>query len=202
MSISLASLDIGGSPLKKAALIIAVSLLINAAFIYFMILPLNGKIESTKRSTDDIIANNERIRKIIVQTNEKKEHVADLSNQHEKLVNTGVIKPLLNSYAMRAKTILSPYMELSGLTIENVTEQPPIPLQQPEPLTETIYCRQPIEITTSGSYTQMTALISYVERDLPMVILSSLKITAQNRDPEIHKINLSFEWPARTETAR
>ena len=191
-----------GSPAKKAALIIAVSILINAAFIYFMVLPLNNKITSTKHATDDTIANNERIRRIIDTSNSKKESVANLKKDHEKMEKSGVITPLLNSYAMRAKTLLSPCMKQCGLVVEDVTELIPIPLQQPQPLTNTTYCRQPIELTTSGSYTQMTAFISYVEKELPMATLSSLKITTQSRDPEIHKITLCFEWPAKTNTTK
>ena len=187
------------SPAKRAALILGVCILLNAAFVYFMVLPLNGKISSTRKSTEDIMANNDRIQKIIGTTNTKKENTYNLKNEHEKLVKTGVITPLLNSYAMRAKTLLTPYTRKCGLTIEDVTELAPIPLLQPEHLNEICFSRQPIEISTSGSYTQLTAFVSYVEKELPMATLSSLKITTQNRDPEIHKINICFEWPAQTE---
>lgn len=198
MDLSLGNYNLD-SPAKKAALILGVCILLNAAFVYFMVLPLNSKISSTKNATDDVMANNERIRKIIGTTNTKKENTANLKVEHEKLVKTGVITPLLNSYAMRAKTLLTPYTRKCGLTIEDVTELAPIPLLQPQPLNEITYSRQPIEISTSGSYTQLTAFVSYVERELPMATLSSLQITAQNRDPEIHLIKICFEWPIKTE---
>lgn len=198
MDLSLGNYNLD-SPAKKAALIIGVCILLNAAFIYFMVLPLNSKITTTRNATDDIMANNERIRKIISTTNTKKEDTARLKTEHGKLVKTGVITPLLNSYAMRVKTILAPYMKRCGLTVEDVKELPPIPLQQPLPLTSYTYSRQPIEISTSGAYTQVTAFISYVEKELPMATLSSLKIIVQNRDPEIQKINICFEWPIKTE---
>jgi hypothetical protein len=145
------------------------------------------------------MSNNDRIRAIIRTTNERKQRVADLTKEHDKLVANGVITPLMNSYAMRAKTLLEPCAAKCKLTLEGFKELSSIPLQQPEPLKSNAYCRQPIEFTTSGSYTQVTAFISYVESDFPMAILSSLSISTQNRDPEIHKIKISFEWPAKTE---
>ncbi|MFO7937624.1 MAG: hypothetical protein R6V06_08475 [Kiritimatiellia bacterium] len=199
MNPSFSALDLT-SPLQKAALIIGTAILINAAVLYFAVMPLNRRIEKTKRDTDNLIAENKRIRKVISSANEKKERVAQLDKEHRKMVKEGVLEPLLNSYAMKAKTILAPYTKMSGLNIENVTELPPIPLQQPHPMSGVTYSRQPIEFTTSGSYTQMTSIISYAEKHLPMTALSSLQIKAQNRDPEVHDITFCFEWPVKMET--
>lgn len=187
------------SSAKTRAIIVFAGVLLNAAFIYFVILPLKVKIATTAKATDETICNNDRIRAFISTTKEKKQRVAELSEEYEKLVARGVITPLLNSYAMRAKTLLAPCAAKNGLTFENVKELPAIPLQQPQPLKKSAYCRQPIEFTTSGSYTQVVSFISCVESEYPMAILSSLKISAQPRDPEIHLVKISFEWPAKTE---
>lgn len=186
------------SPLHKALLMIGVGIALSAAFIYFMILPLKSRIAECIRSTDDTIAANDRMNSVIRTTNEKKGHVAELQKQHDELQQEGILTPLLNSYAMRAKLLVQPYAQQSGLTIENVRELPPIPLQQPQPLKNSAFFRQPIDFAASGSYSQLTDFIALMEKELPMSILSSLTITAQARSPEIHNIQISFEWPART----
>ena len=187
------------SSAKTRMIIVFVGVLLNVAFIYFVILPLRARMETTAKANDDTILNNDQIRAFISTTKEKQQLVAELSAEHEKLVARGVITPLLNSYAMRAKTILAPCAAKNGLAFEDVKELPSIPLQQPQPLKKSAYCRQPIEFTTSGSYTQLATFISCVESEFPMAILSSLKISAQPRDPEIHLIKISFEWPVKTE---
>jgi len=187
------------SPGQKAALLIGLGIVISATVIYFLILPLKERMAAAIKLTDDAVLTNERIRSVINTTNDQEEKVKELQTEYDNLQSKGVLTPLLNSYAMRAKTLVEPYAEQSGLIIENVKELSPIPLQQPYPLNEVAFCRQPIEFTASGSYTQLTAFISYAEKDLPMCILSSLQITSQQHLPEIHKIQISFEWPTKVD---
>ena len=186
------------SPAHKAALLIVIGIALSATFIYFLIMPLKSRIAACVKNSSDTTTTNDRIRAVIRTTNSKKQSVAHLQKEYGALHDKGVLIPLLNSYAMRAKTLVKPCALQSGVTIENVRELPPIPLQQPQPLNAAAYCRQPIEFTASGSYTQLTAFISSVENKLPMCILSSLKISNQSRFPEIHKIQICFEWPTKT----
>ncbi|MDA3923575.1 MAG: hypothetical protein PF904_02615 [Kiritimatiellae bacterium] len=188
-----------GSPIQQAALLIAIGITLSTAFIYLLILPLKKSMAASINLTDDAIRSNERISSVIRTTDDQVKKVNALQKEYDELQLKGILTPLFNSYAMRAKTLITPYAILSGLTIENVKELPPIPLQQPFPLQKEAFCRQPIEFTASGSYTQLTAFVSYVEKELPMSILSSLEISSQPRLPEIHKIKVSFEWPTKTE---
>jgi len=196
-SISVPGINIE-SPMHKAAILSAIGIVLGAALIYFMILPLRNRIELSRKEIDETVITSDRMSALIRTTNDKKDHVAELQQRYAALQEQGILTPLLNSYAMRAKTLVQPYAVHCGLTIENVRELPPIPLQQPQPLKDSAFCRQPIEFTASGSYTQLCTFITSVERELPMSILSSLKVTPQQRLPEIHKIQISFEWPTRT----
>jgi hypothetical protein len=186
------------SPVHKAVLMIGLTVIFSAAFIYFTILPLKKRIAECISNTAETIAANDLMNSVIRTTNEKKSSVEELQKIYADLQQKGILTPLLNSYAMRAKTLVQPIALQSGLMIENVRELPPIPLQQPLPLKDSAFYRQPVEFTAYGSYTQLTAFVSFMEKELPMSILSSLKITAQQRIPEIHNIQMSYEWPART----
>lgn len=196
-SISVPGINIE-SPAHKAAIFSAIGVVLGAALIYYMILPLSRRIATCRSETEAAITANDRMTAVIRTTNTIKAKVAELQQQYAALQEKGILTPLLNSYAMRAKTLVQPYAAHCGLTIENVRELPPIPLQQPQPLKDSAFCRQPIEFTASGSYAQLSDFIATVERELPLSILSSLKVTPQQRLPEIHKIQISFEWPTRT----
>ena len=186
------------SPRKKAGLTILGALLLNAAIVYLGVLPMKARIATTEKAVEDTDQNNAKISEIINTTNDKKALVQSLNEEHTQLVEQGLLTPLLNSYTMRAKTIIEPYARLHNLNIEDVAELPMIPMKRPPELKEITYARLPIEFTTSGSYTQLTAFIMLVEKELPMTALSSLKITPQNRDPEKHLIQVCFEWPVET----
>ncbi len=192
--ISFSAKDIAESPIKRTALIIVAGILLNAAFIYFVALPVRGGIATTAQATSDTEENNDRIRKVISTTAEKRTAVDELEKEHARLASAGVLTPLLNSYTMRAKTLIEPFAAEYGLNLENVKELAVIPLKRSPVLTDTAYARLPVEFTTSGSYTQIVAFISRVEDKLPMTTLSSLKILAQNRDPESHQAAICWEW--------
>jgi hypothetical protein len=187
--------EIADSPTKKAALIVIACTLLNATLIYFIVLPLKDRVKDTQAKVNDLIANNENIQEIIASIDDKRSLVENLEMEHQKLVDSGVLTPLLNSHTMRAKTIIEPLALQYGLIINDVAELPLIPMRRPAELETVTYSRLPIEFTTSGSYTQITAFVNSTEQELPMVALSSLKIIPQNRDPENHLVKISLEWP-------
>lgn len=112
---------------------------------------------------------------------------------------SGVIEPLLGSYAMRGKILLDPIALKTGFHIDNVRELPLIPLQLPKPAPEQRHYRQPVEFTGQGSYAQITAFIAQTEADHPLTTLSGLLILGNPQTPETHKAIITFEWPAKGE---
>ncbi|MDD2600517.1 MAG: hypothetical protein PHO37_15045 [Kiritimatiellae bacterium] len=185
------------TPSHRTALLVGVGLVLNAALIGFMILPLKKRMAECLRESNESVSANERMSAVVRSTNEKRESVAELQARYDTSRERGVLTPLLNSYAMRAKRLVQPCAQQSGLEIENAIELASIPLQQPQPLENSAFCRQPIEFTATGSYAQLTAFIAAMEAEHPMSILYALKISAQQRTPEIHKIQICYEWPAK-----
>lgn len=185
------------SPTHRTALLVGVGVLLNAALIGLMVLPLKKRMAECIKETESAVLTNDRMSSVVRSINVKKQSVAELQAQYDTSRERGVLTPLLNSYAMRAKRLVQPCAQQSGLAIENAVELASIPLQQPQPLEDSAFCRQPIEFTATGSYAQLTEFIAAMEREHPMSILFSLKINAQQSTPEIHKIQICYEWPAK-----
>lgn len=117
----------------------------------------------------------------------------------DTLSASGVIEPLLGSFAMRSKSLLDPIAQRAGFHIDSVRELTPITLQLPQPPPGQVHYRQPIEFTGQGSYAQITTFISQTENTYPMTMLSSLLILSQPQNPETHRAIITFEWPVRGE---
>lgn len=154
---------------------------------------------------EKITSINERIGKMqsdISNADRQKAATQKALSAFNTLSTTGVIEPLLGSFAMRAKTLLDPIAQNTGFRIESVRELSPIALQLPSPAPVQRYCRQPIEVSGQGSYAEIMSFVSETEHTRPMSALASIRILCQPITPETHKVLLIFEWPAKGEKAK
>lgn len=107
----------------------------------------------------------------------------------------GLLTPLLESYAMRAKSVLDPFAADAGVLDADYGELPvralPLP---PKIVPHQLYARQPIRVSCRGSYAEIVSFVLRVERDLPLVSVGGLTITSQ-ADPEMQKAEIILEWP-------
>lgn len=106
----------------------------------------------------------------------------------------GLLKPLLGSYAMRAKSVLDPLAADVGLRITDYAEMPVRLLPLPKPQAAQLYARKPIRLTCTGSYATIVSFLMRVERKLPLVSLEAFLLKTQN-DPDNQSATLVFEWP-------
>ena len=106
----------------------------------------------------------------------------------------GLLKPLLGSYAMRAKSVLDPLAADVGLRITDYAEMPVRLLPLPKPQAAQLYARKPIRLTCTGSYATIVSFLMRVERNLPLVSLEAFLLKTQN-DPDNQSATLVFEWP-------
>ena len=185
--------------MRRALLITSGGLALAAALVFFAIFPTRTRLKTLGTEIDSMNASLASMRKDIADTNRQKAKTAALAVERDAFIASGVIEPLLGSFAMRGKSLLDPFAQESGFVIDTVKELPFIPLQVPSPAPIQLYGRQPVEISGHGSYTQITAFISCAERSLPLATLSSLLILGQPQTPEIHKAIITFEWPAKGE---
>ena len=83
----------------------------------------------------------------------------------------GLLTPLLESYAMRAKSIVDPIAADSGVTVQDYQERPRrlLPLTKP----------QAIHLTCRGSYAAIISFMMRIEKLLPLVAVESFSLKAQ-----------------------
>ena len=191
------------APSMRWAISVSVAALVLGGLVAFF--GIRRAYTAIQTSSDAIRSLNARVNQMRTDINNadtQKRAAEKAAAELDTLVASGVIEPLLGSFAMRGKALLDPIAQQTGFRIENVRELPPIPLQLPKPSPEQLHYRQPIEFTGQGSYTQIVAFISQTEAANPMVTLSSLLILSQPQSPETHKAILSFEWPAKGEKSK
>lgn|GEM_PF-1194834 len=121
--------------------------------------------------------------------------------QLEVLKETAVLEPLQGSYEMQAWQHVAPLAAAAGV---NLFRDSPrctsrLPIQPGESITGPFYTRQVVEFSGNGAYTQIVAFVESVETNLPMVSVSSLQILGQQRTPEVHAMQVAFEWPVLSE---
>ncbi len=118
------------------------------------------------------------------------------------LANSGILEPLLGSYAMRGKLMLDPLARESGFAIANVRELCFIPLPVPKTVPKQLYGRQLVEFAGTGGYTQIVAFVTLAEERFPLVTLAGLRIESRPQTPEEHRAVITFEWPATWEASK
>ena len=106
----------------------------------------------------------------------------------------GLLEPLLESYSMRAKSVLDPIAADSGIAVLDYSEQPKRLLPLPKPAPRQLYARQPIRLTCRGSYAGIISFLLRVERKLPLVALQSMSLKAQTAN-DVQTAEMVFEWP-------
>lgn len=185
--------------MRRALLFTLGGVVLSGALVFFAILPMRTRLKTLRAEIAGMNATLASMRKDIADTNRQKAKTAALAAERDAFIASGVLEPLLGSFAMRGKALLDPVAQATGFVIETVKELPLIPLRVPSPAPVQLYGRQPVEFSGHGSYTQIMAFISHAERDLPMATLSSLLILGQPQTPEIHKALITFEWPAKGE---
>ncbi|MEI7902496.1 MAG: hypothetical protein WCK89_19780 [bacterium] len=188
------------SPSNQRSIGLTAGALVTCLLVFFFaVRPKQKKILQGLQDVNTLNQTLSHILADIATTDSLKQQVADANVQRETLLTSGVIEPLLGSFAMRGKALLDPVAQATGFSIVNVKELTSIPLQLPKPAPEQTYGRQPVEFTGHGSYAQITAFITQTEAAQPLATLSSLLILCQQQTPETHKAIITFEWPIKGE---
>lgn len=181
------------NPMFLSALILA-----GAAVIYlFAVQPAQMSNDKAKRElgglTDQLrimerdLKDSARVKGMLAEIDEKQQPYLD-----------ALLTPLLESWAMRAKSLLDPIAADVGLTIVDYAEQSVRALPLPTPPPHQLFARHPIRVVCRGSYAEIASFLLRVEKLLPHVALQSLQIKAQ-KDPEAQSAEIVLEWPAKGE---
>ena len=181
------------NPFFLSALILAA-----AAVIYlFAVQPTQMSIDKAKRELN-VLTEQRRIMERDLKDSARVKGLLAEIDEAQKPYLDALLTPLLESWAMRAKSLLDPIAADVGLNIVDYSEQPVRALPLPTPPPRQLFARHPIRVVCRGSYAEIASFVLRVEKLLPHVALQALQIKVQ-KEPEEQSAELVLEWPAKGE---
>lgn len=181
------------NPFFLSALILAVAVVIYL----FAVQPALMSIDKAKRDLDGLTDQLNVMERDLKDSARVKGMLAEIDEKQKPYLDA-LLTPLLESWAMRAKSLLDPIASDVGLTIVDYAEQPVRALPLPTPPPHQLFTRRPIRVVCRGSYAEIASFLLRVEKLLPHVALQALQIKAQ-KDPEAQSAEIVLEWPAKGE---
>lgn len=184
------------APNAKRSLVVTFVLAAIATVLYmFCVQPCADRLSAMKRTLAEL---EDRQYRTNIDLKRSDTVVKDLAELDAALKPYGdaMLVPLLDSYPMRAKSLLDPLALGAGLDDVTYTDEPFRALPLPKPMPRQLYTRAAVRLTATGSYQQAISFLLRLERDLPLVSLQRLDITA-SQSPERQAISMVLEWPAK-----
>lgn len=184
------------APNAKRSMLVSLGFGLLAAGVYIAAVePAISKREATARELGELKSRHEIMLRNLSGADKLKTRMTDIEAKL-KPYRDAMLVPLLESLAMRAKSILDPLALGAGLGETDYEELPAIALPVPKRLPLQLHARQPIKITARGSYQSAISFLMRLEKEFPLVTLESIEITAQ-QDPVNQKIVMIVEWPVK-----
>lgn len=182
------------APNAKRSLLVTLIFGAVAAGLYF------GVIEQTEMKLvqvrKDVELNTQRSRTVaanLSRSEDVKKKVKDAEERLEKY-RAAMIKPLLESTAMRAKSYVDTLAVGCGLIGMDYEPLEPIPLPTVKAIPKQRYVRCPIRVTCMGSYQKAVSFVRCLEKEFPLVAVGGLVITAR-QEANSQQIEIILEWP-------
>ena len=167
------------SALMKRAVFLSLAIGVVAAVLYmFCVQPCQSSLQKAKANLTDLQAEQAQMARDLKGAGQVKERLEAIKSQRQDYLN-GLLNPLLESYAMRAKSLLDPLAEDVGLSVGDYAELPVRRLPLPKPQSPQLYARKPIRLTCTGSYARIVSFIMRVEEKLPLVSLEAFSLKTQ-----------------------
>lgn len=168
----------------------------------FAVEPFNDELRQAKSKLESLQDRQSTINRDLKNSDNVKKRIADAEARMQPFFDA-FLTPLLESYSMRAKSLLDPLALGAGLTELEYTDEPfrALPLTKPQfkagvPLQKQLFTRAAIRINAKGSYQEAVSFLMRLEKEYPLVSLQSLDITAQ-QSPARQSISMILEWPAK-----
>ena len=189
------------APNAKRSLVVTFALAAIATVLYmFCVQPSVDRLTAMKRTLAELEDRQYRTNLDLKRSDTVMKDLAELESAL-KPYGDAMLVPLLDSYPMRAKSLLDALALGAGLDDVTYTEEPFRALPLPKPMPRQLYTRAAVRLTATGSYQQAISFLLRLERDLPLVSLQRLDITA-SQSPERQAVSMVLEWPAKGGTTR
>lgn len=189
------------APNAKRSMLISLGFGLLAVCIYLAAVePAISQRDATARSLSELKAKHEIMSRNLASAEKINERTSDLEARLAPY-REAMLEPLLESLAMRAKSIVDPIALGAGLVDTDYEELSAIALPVPKRLPLQLHARQPIRLTARGSYQSAISFLTRLEKEFPLVTLEALEITAQ-QDPAAQKIEMILEWPVKGKSTK
>ena len=189
------------APNAKRAMLLTLAFGGLAAAIYFFALePTEEKLYKVRTSLAAQTQKHQTMMASIGRSDQVKKRLGDAQARIADY-DKALIKPLLESTAMRAKSFvdaLAVGCELVGMEYEALS---PLDLPVLKAVPQKKYTRCPIRIKCVGSYQSAVSFVRCVEREFPLVALESMSVTSRS-EASAQQIEIVFEWPMVKEVAK
>ena len=163
----------------------------------FCVEPSQSTLQKARKDLADLQDKQAQMARDLKGAGHVKERLAAI-RANGKAYMDGLLEPMLESYAMRAKSLLDPLAEDVGLSVSDYAELPVRRLPLPKPQSPQLYARKPIRLTCTGSYATIVSFLLRVEEKLPLVSLEAFSLKTQ-RDPDNQSATIVLEWPIKGE---
>lgn len=184
------------APNAKRSLLVTFGFGLLAVCIYLAAVePAISRREETTRTLEELKSKHDIMQRNLSGADKLKTRMADLEKRLTPY-REAMLVPLLESLAMRAKSIIDPLAFGAGLGDTDYEQLAPIALPLPKRLPLQLHARQPIRFTARGSYQAAISFLLRLEKEFPLVTLEAIEITAQ-QDPANQKIMMILEWPVK-----
>ena len=190
-----AFLDNSSSSTKRAMFFSLAVAGVAVVLYLFAVQPCQDSIAKAKRELDSLEGQLRVTTRDLKDSPRVKNMLAEIETARQPFMEA-LLTPLLESWAMRAKSKLDPLAADVGLKVADYAEMPVRALPLPNPAPKQLYARRPIRVTARGSYAEIVSFILRVEKMLPYVSLQALNLKTQ-RTPEEQSAEIVFEWPVK-----
>ena len=163
----------------------------------FCVEPCQSSLEKAKKGLEELKSQQAGMTRDLKGADQLKSRLDAIKSKRQTFLN-GLLEPLLESYAMRAKSLLDPLAADVGLAVGDYAELPDRRLPLPKPQAPQLYARKPIRLTCTGSYATIISFLLRVEEKLPLVSLEAFSLKTQ-KDPDKQSATIVFEWPIKGE---
>ena len=168
-----------------------------AAVLYlFCVQPGESRLLKARRELADLQDRQYRINTDLKSADTVKKDLDELESALAPY-RAAMLVPLLESYAMRAKSLLDPLALGAGLEEVTYSDEPFRALPLPKPMPRQLHTRAAVKITATGSYQQAVSFLLRLEKEFPLVSLQRLDIAAVQNTPASQSVTFVLEWPAK-----
>ena len=184
------------APNAKRAFLTTIVLGVLAAAIYFLAVePAIASLSRERTRLEELKENQRRMTADLNSAGTVQKTLEELETEMKPFA-AAELKPLLGSYAMRAKSLLDPLISGAGLADVEFSEEATRKLPTPLPMPRQLHARAGVRITAKGSYQAIASFLLMIEKNLPLVSLQSLQILSQ-QNPTKQTVTMILEWPTK-----